>query len=109
MSKKDKILYELTILEPVLTKDSTAQDMKRILDALDIEITKYVDEGIKKLAYKICHQEEARYEYYEYLVDKDKEVQVNSVLTTMLNHEQWSENILRYLLVEVRGSHGKNQ
>lgn len=85
--------YELTILtKEDLNPVEVAREIDRIIWKYNGEITKYSDDGIKRLAYAINNNERARYLYY----DVELANGMPAKLSAELNR---TDNVLRYLLV----------
>lgn len=87
--------YELTVLiHPDLEMNlaPTLEKLKELIESSGGKIAKEVNEGKKKLAYKIQKQDFAVYEFFELELPAAAPARISSVLNI-------TEEVLRYLLV----------
>ncbi|NMB57418.1 30S ribosomal protein S6 [Candidatus Beckwithbacteria bacterium] len=86
--------YELTFVYQKDLKD-VEKNLEKILDSVKAKIVKKEDWGVKKLAYAIKKQTEAKYLYFEIELEADKTKELE-------NKIKLEENLLRYLIIAVK-------
>lgn len=85
--------YELTILTDEIAPQEAIDELTEKIKGYG-KITKFEDDGVKRLAYPIRNQEKARYLFYTLELEND----VPSKLSGRLNID---DDVVRYLLVRV--------
>ena len=89
--------YELTVLyhpDLEMNIDPATAKVKKLIEDNGGKIVKEVEEGKKKLAYKVKNQDYAVYYYYELELPASAPAKMSSVLNI-------TDEVIRYLLVTV--------